>query len=122
MNLSQLIERLKAADQSRIVLMGFSSPHSYRGYYEELAFEPTANTSIADMLKCAEESLGRVFQGYKGGDYRMHAYTEVWLANYGDTGEGIGPVLLDYMLGTLFSLSHLVTSSFQRQSTHRMGR
>ena len=99
MILENLIHALEQEYESKIVPMGFNNPHSYRGYYEDLAFEPAENVTVGEMLKCAKEALGQTFSGYKGGDYTMKKYTTVWLANYGDTGEGIGAILLNYMLG-----------------------
>jgi hypothetical protein len=100
MTLGQLIETLeKVADKSQAVKLGFGRPHSYRGYYDQLAFEPKENVTVAEMLKDAKESLGETFMGYKGGYFTMDKYTDVWLANYGSCGEGIGPVLLSLMIG-----------------------
>ena len=99
MTLGELIERLEAADPDRIVRVGFSNPHSYRGHYVELAFEPAENVTVASMLEAARSALGSTYEGWKGGDFTMHEYTDVWLAIEGRTGEGIGPTLLDYMLG-----------------------
>ncbi len=102
MYLSELIEVLeKWPNKEQRVPIGFTRPHSYRGYYEDLAFEPKANVTVQHMLDCAKSALGKTFSGYKGGDYTMGEYTDVWLAKYGNIGEGIGPVLLDYMLGNV---------------------
>jgi hypothetical protein len=98
MTLGELIAALEAAPADRIIRNGFESPHSYRGWYERLAFEPANNIRVGDMLDDARGALGRVFMGYKGGDYRMYGHTEVYLANYGECGEEIGPSLLAYML------------------------
>jgi hypothetical protein len=99
MVLKDLIERLEQEDPAKVVPIGFSHPHSYRGYYEELAFEPTENVTVGEMLASAKSALGKKFEGYKGGTYKMNEYTTVNLAEYGHTGESIGTVLLDYMLG-----------------------
>jgi len=99
MTLGELIEFLEARDPERAVPVGFAKPHSYRGYYSELAFEPAKDVTVGSMLSCARDSLGHTFTGYKGGEYKMGEYTDVYLANYGDTGEGIGPVLLSFMVG-----------------------
>ncbi len=99
MELCDLIATLEACDPDTRVPLGFGNPHSYRGCYDELAFEPVRNTTVGEMLTCAKESLGRSFSGYKGGEYTMTAYTGCWLAEHGRTGEGIGPVLLAYMTG-----------------------
>ena len=99
MTLDQLITALEAAPPDLRVPLGFTSPHSYRGYYTDLAFEPEEDTSVWQMLDCAKSALGQTFRGYKGGEYTMSGYTDVWLAFYGSSGETIGPVLLGYMLG-----------------------
>ena len=99
MYLEELIEALEAADPEQTVPVGFGNPHSYRGDYSDLAFQPAANVTVASMLSAAREALGSTYHGYKGGAYTMHEYSRVWLAWYGETGESIGPVLLSYMLG-----------------------
>jgi len=42
MMLSDIIETLEKYDPATIVPLGFGEPHSYRGYYDQLAFEPVA--------------------------------------------------------------------------------
>lgn len=102
MNLQSLIEMLENhPDQEQIVPIGFSNPHCYRGYYRDLAFEPTENVKVKDMLAEAKSAIGQTFYGYKGGEFTMNGDTDVWLANHGDIGEGIGRVFVSYMLGTL---------------------
>ena len=99
MHLVDLIEFLeKVKDKSRRVVLGFSNAHSYRGYYDELAFEPCPDVTVQSMLDDAKSALNATFQGWKGGQYLMTEYTNVWLANKGETGEGIGEVLLNFML------------------------
>jgi hypothetical protein len=65
-------------------------PHSYRGYYEQLAFDlvPESRT-VADLLADAESAKGSIFDGYKGGDFRMTGTTMIWAANYGCCGQRI---------------------------------
>lgn len=98
MILKELIERLEKEDPEKIVPLGFSYPHSYRGFYSDLAFEPIENISVGQMLECAKEALDSTYEGYKGGEYTMTEYSNVWIANYGSTGESIGHILLNYML------------------------
>jgi hypothetical protein len=98
MYLRQLIEALEAANQSAVLRLGFKSPHSYRGFYEQLAFEPAENIQVSEMLAAAKDALGRTFEGWKGGDYKMHDYTDCWLAEMGCCGETIGAHFLRYML------------------------
>lgn len=84
--LGELIRYLELLPPDQPVDVGFGRPHSYRGYYEDLAFEPVANTTIGNMLAAARSALGATFEGYKGGDYVMGERTDCWLAEYGDTG------------------------------------
>ena len=99
MVLEELIEFLEKREPETVVPLGFDSPHSYRGYYDELAFEPRENTTVGAMLACAKQALRETYKGYKGGEYTMGEWTQCHLAPYGNTGEGIGPVLLRYMVG-----------------------
>lgn len=98
MPLGELIERLEGC-ADRKVRLGFGKPHSYRGYYEDLAFEPVRNTTVGAMLKAAKGALEKTFEGYKGGDFTMTKDTHCWIAEWGGTGEPIGPLLLSFMLG-----------------------
>lgn len=98
MMLKQLIENLEQLDPNLVVPNGFGNPHSYRGYYEDLAFEPMENVTVGQMLADAKESLGKTFTGYKGGEFKMGEYTDVFLAEHGYCGEELGLQLLKYML------------------------
>lgn len=98
MYLRELIAALECEDPDKVLPIGFAHPHSYRGYYGDLAFERENNITVGRILIDANRSLGQTFQGYKGGDFTMHEYTKCWLANYGQTGETIGPLLLQLLL------------------------
>lgn len=100
MSLGELIGILEKEDPGKVVPFGFGSPHSYRGYYDECAFEPACNVTVAAMLADCRRALGATFTGYKGGEYTMREYTKCWLATYGDTSDDtLGPALLRMMLG-----------------------
>lgn len=101
MYLKDIIAALEAADPTHIAEFGFGAPKSYRGYYEDVAFEPERNVSVGSMLEHARSALGATFQGYKGGQYTMHEYTDCWIASYGDChmSDKIGPTLLSYLTG-----------------------
>lgn len=101
MILQELIDFLAAHDPGIVAPVGFHSPHSYRGYYDDLAFEPLENATVKEMLACARSAVGKTFEGYKGGSYTMGLYSTVYLSEYGTTGEEIGPILLRYMVGDL---------------------
>lgn len=99
MTLEELITALDAADPTLVLPHGFTNPHSYRGYYDELAFEPATNVPVADMLADARSALGATYTGWKGGEFVMRGYTDCWLAQEGSAGgETLGPLLLEFML------------------------
>lgn len=101
MNLGDLIKQLKDYNPNTVVPLGFGYPHSYRGDYCSVAFEPVEVTTVGAMLEHAKSALGATFPGYKGGEYTMWDYSDCYMANYGCDGEEIGPILLDYMAGVL---------------------
>lgn len=108
MRLGELIKTLEAVlDKGRLVTHGFGHPHSYRGYYECLAFEPVMHTTVEAILDCAKGAVGATFEGYKGGDFEMGEWTDVYVARYGDTGEPMSGALLAWMIGEPLDLSHL---------------
>ncbi|MFJ2206016.1 hypothetical protein [Streptomyces microflavus] len=86
MTLDELLTALGHADQALILPNGFDNPHSYRGYYDELAFEPTENITVADMAAAAWAAMDETFEGYKGGQYTMTGDTDCWLSYEGSAG------------------------------------
>jgi len=92
--LGELIKKLEAMPQDANVYFDFGRlvPHgvdSYRGYYDHLAigFGDGSPTKVATLLKELKAAVGKTFQGYKGGDFRMSEDTPVWVANYGRTSD-----------------------------------
>ncbi|PPS86431.1 hypothetical protein [Streptomyces sp. MH60] len=83
MTLGELIAVLEAEDPAKEVARGFTHPHSYRGYYRDLAFEPAGRTTVGEMLADAYAALGETFEGWKGGDFTMGRDTDVWLSYEG---------------------------------------
>lgn len=98
MNLSDLISALEALPPDAVVAKGFANPHSYRGHYAQLAFEPEADTTVAAMLDAARSAVGEAYEGWKGGDYTMGFGTTVFLAKRGDTGDPITPTMIACMV------------------------
>ena len=85
MTLGTLIASLEKLPPDSLV-RGLGHAHSYRGYYSDLAFEPQAvSITAAALLEQCRAAMGRVFEGYKGGDYVMGETTPVWIAHYGTT-------------------------------------
>lgn len=100
LSLGELIEALAALPPTLVMPLGFAHPHSYRGYYEQLAFETRRDVTVGSMLDAARSALGSVYQGWKGGDYLMHEGTPVNLVSEeGSCGEPIGSVSLGLMIG-----------------------
>lgn len=102
MNLNEIIEALEKAldaDGNRLVRHGFngSSPHSFRGFYHDLAFDPASDVQLADMLAGLYAARGQAFEGYKGGQYLMNGGVDVYIAEaYAPGGDRIGPTLVAY--------------------------
>lgn len=112
MTLKELIAILEKQDPNLFVPLGFHNPQSYRGYYEDLAFEPMRDVTVGSMLKDAKKALGSTYGGYKGGDYTMGQHTRVWIAPYGRSGEEIGKLLLWYMLGGKVDLGDFLSDEW----------
>ena len=66
--------------------LGFCGTHSYRGYYECLAFGLASDVEVDEMLSSSCGAIGKTFTGWKGGEYRMTEATECYLADAGTTG------------------------------------
>ena len=77
MNLQDYIEILEQQPKDKVLSTGLGSPHSWRGVYDELAFRPVDNTTIGEMLDCANDCIGKVFEGWKGGHFKMDGDTEI---------------------------------------------
>lgn len=78
-----------------------SYPHSYRGYHEDLAFEPSGDTITAsEFLVMIGSTLGSM-PGYKGGEYDVNMRTTVWIAEHSHTGARIIDTAFDEETNTL---------------------
>lgn len=61
-----------------------AAPHSYRGYYSDLAIEPTENVVTARVLQQElTDILDTELTGYKGGEFLMDSTVPVWVSGYG---------------------------------------
>lgn len=89
MTLGKMISRLKEM-HSFARVDGLEGPHSYRGYYEDLAFQPTGSfMRVEELLDLCRSAMGKAYEGYKGGTYVMGEHTPVWVAYYGHSGKRI---------------------------------
>lgn len=95
MNLRKLLEVLYNLDKDTVIENGFHNPHSYRGYYEELAVEPKDNCKVSELIDILEEAYDNTYRGYKGGDYTMHGDCRVFIAYEGSCGVLIEGVLIN---------------------------
>lgn len=84
MTLGALIERLESLPAD--LLIGLGDPHSYRGYYSDMAFEEVTPQPVFTLLADCKDAMGKSFTGYKGGDFYMHAGVPLWVADYGCCG------------------------------------
>lgn len=94
MTLGKLIILLESMpDDTRVA--NLRKPGSYRGYYSDLYYELHEGTrSAASLLKDCRKAMGKVFEGYKGGKFRMDEQTPLWIATYGRSGDkliGLNP-------------------------------
>ena len=89
MMLKDLIQWLEQQDPDVVVEGGFGEPHSDRGSYDELAFDPAEYARIGDMLQHAKSARGQTFTGWKGGEFEMGDYTSTLIGRHGECGEPI---------------------------------
>lgn len=100
LTLGELIKHLKNMHPQEPVKK-FVKPHSYRGYYNDLAIEPVDNNFTAGefLTMLTNEALDKEFYGYKGGAYIMHKNVDVYIARWGSCGEREEPIrLMDIVL------------------------
>ena len=88
LTLGKLIEILDLYPDFTIEMQ---APHSYRGYYSDLSFEPSHAIEASDLSKILKNNiLNQKLEGYKGGEYLMDEDTPLWLDYYGEyTGTAI---------------------------------
>ena len=99
MTLGEIIKRLEREPQDKVIPHGFGRPCSYRGYYDQLAFRREENIKVVSMLIDAQGAVDHVFDGYKGGSYKMDLETYCWLvAEARDCGDWISESMLTAML------------------------
>jgi hypothetical protein len=98
---------------------GFKEPHSYRGYYECLAFRPAEDRTVGEMLADAKSAVGSFHEGYKGGWFEMELGTECYLANWGDTGVPLTLDFFDYMWKSLRKNLRYSPSTVNRENPQK---
>ncbi len=95
LTLAELVTFLKNEPSGRMMMPSFGHPHSYRGYYDEIAFVPTEERrSVVGALNTVCGSIFSTYYGWKGGEYVMTECTPVWIAKKGCEGERLTEEML----------------------------
>lgn len=88
LTVGEAIKVLRSIPNDTAIVPGISYPHSYRGYYSDLAFEPAGESITAgELLGMFLSVMGKSLVGYKGGNFIMGETTPVWVAHYGACGD-----------------------------------
>lgn len=100
--LSELVLRVYSL---HVVKNGFGSGSTYRGYYDQVAFEPKENVTIGSMYTAVFGMQKGSLQGKNSHDTPVTDYTLVNIAEYNDCGEDdeLTPRRLKAMLGIVES-------------------
>ena len=88
MTLGEYIAYLGQKNPDTKVAIGLGNPHSWRGSYDELAFEPVENTTIGEMLREAKKAVHETYEGWKGGEYTMSLHTKINIDYIGSYSSG----------------------------------
>ncbi len=97
MTLGKLIKTLENEKlPGETIITGLGELRSYRGYYIDLAFEPSiVKQTVDNLLDKCRMSMGKIFEGFKGGEYMMGETTPLWVAEYGCSGERLMSISAD---------------------------
>ena len=92
MNIGELLTSLRAANPEHLVFYDFcglvpTTVNSSRGSYDLPALgwdKPSTNPTVWNLIGELEKAIdGRTYHGYKGGEYRFNARSEICVDNYG---------------------------------------
>jgi hypothetical protein len=88
--LGELIKQLSTCNPDARVQFDFCDLRptilrSYRGYYDQLAlgWEEDGNRTVGELLEERKAAVGKVYEGYKGGEFTMNEETPEWVSGYG---------------------------------------
>jgi hypothetical protein len=65
----EFLEIVQETDSSFQFVNAFNNPHSWRGIYNEVAFQTEMLMTSDEMLHCVKRALTETFFGWKGGEY-----------------------------------------------------
>jgi hypothetical protein len=93
LKLEPIVKNQKGNEESRVrydfEYLFPTSIDSWRGSYNELALNFRTHgekMKVSDFLKMLKDCIGKEFTGYKGGEFKMHKGTPIWVANYSHAG------------------------------------
>ena len=100
MTLGKIIQALESMPSTSSI-KGIGELASYRGYYSDLAFQPEpGERSVSEVLADCCAAMGKIFQGYKGGEFVMGELTPLWIADYGVCGVKVMDINADGSIET----------------------
>jgi len=76
-------DKLSNFQPTMVCNFGFKNPHSWRGIYMDVAFEPATNITVDEMLTAIDEACSRAFTGYKGGEFYFNLQTPIHISEVG---------------------------------------
>jgi len=83
LTIAELVEQLSSFPSDKQI-DALECAHSYRGYYDDIAFESNGRKQPAnEVMNYVISCIGQQFEGYKGGTYTMDKNTHVWLSTEG---------------------------------------
>lgn len=83
-------ELIKLLEENPDAEIPYGCPHSYRGYYSDLALERQNPQFARELLaELKEKVLDKELTGYKGGEFLMSADVPLWVATYGSCGKAV---------------------------------
>lgn len=83
--LATLRAALASLDQDLVFPDAFGEPDSWRGSYDEVAFAPAKDQTVAQLRQYVANAYG-TFSGWKGGEYTMRDDTPCNIAKRGEYG------------------------------------
>lgn len=69
MSVGDITDALKQIPKKTVFPIGFTNPHSYRGWYDQPAVTFTRNVTAGEMLKTFKALSSQEFIGWKGGRF-----------------------------------------------------
>lgn len=120
MNLGEVKAAFDVLENNDFVFTdGFNKPHCYRGYYNEVAFEPAKFVSLAEIKTTLNAAMFETFVAWKGGEYEYDENTPVNLSLIGmcnnDDAENFEK-LVSFMLNEYFDADQTVAPKKKRKT------